>query len=276
MFYLTNKGVERLATCTLERSKLKIDHVVFGNGGVEIKNIEEVNKDIESVNKEVYRKDIDINDSFERYKKDILKLCVVLTPEVGPFIVNEIGFYSNEELVIYGTTENIEKLSGESDLYYLEIETLIKFKNEDLSHIEIITDYQKQFDERLDYIEQLVKDAEIEEVTEKINEFENNLKNYEEQFNKLDEVSTKFKDYDSRFNDIDKKLESLDGVNDKLDEFNNKYNSLNNSITQINNKYTELENKLNNIDLEPILNRLSDLENEVTGVAKSFDKLIGG
>lgn len=155
MFYLTEQGVEKIRTTTIERTKLKIDTVVFGDNAITKKD-----PTITEIGNEVYRKQFDSSDVFEKYnkQKDTLKISITIPANAGPFLVNEIGFYSDDELIIYGTIDTVEKLVGDNDLFVVEIEALIVFKNYDSSNIYLDLDDLSEIRKRLGILEDEVLD----------------------------------------------------------------------------------------------------------------------
>lgn len=155
-FTVTEKGIEKFNIAASESGKqVKIVEFKAGNGGDV--NGEAIDTTLTDVVTPVYTKQFDDNDYYlvdPEYPNRIM-ISVYLGEEVGPFTINEIGYFDEDgDMICYGIPKVVEnKVQGESVTY----KNWIVFENEQVENLEIVIDsksieqlkveFQKQFDE---------------------------------------------------------------------------------------------------------------------------------
>lgn len=151
-FFVTNKGIELITQAIKDESKVEITKVKFGNGGVS----GEKDYDITALKNETYSKDFDpLTDSYKIDESDGKSFVITtLLPAEEETTINEIGYFdSSDNLIIYGTVREIEKIVGVPHTYI----NWVKFDNIDDTAVEITVvspEYEK--------VEQLLEKAEKE------------------------------------------------------------------------------------------------------------------
>lgn len=137
-FYITQRGLEKIAQAANTGGKVVINQYLVGNGG----DLEgERDLGITKLNHELYRKSLTDLDSFELSGTKVL-IKTVLPDEVPAMTFNEAGYLdTDDELIVYGTFGDITKNPSNPEApQTVEHRNYIEFTANQIDYITIQTE----------------------------------------------------------------------------------------------------------------------------------------